>query len=103
MTKWITSDDEVKSQIPVTDKSTKVVKTFEAQTKLPSILRLIWNVDTDSLIELKNNSKNCRNFVSAVFDPLGICLAFTIRMRFLLESIWAAMGQAWDNGTKSCQ
>ena len=30
-TKWITSDDEVKSQIPETDRSTKVVKTFEAE------------------------------------------------------------------------
>ena len=35
-------------------------------------------------------------FVSAVFDPLGICSAFTIRMQFLLKSIWAAMGQAWN-------
>ena len=31
LTKWITSDDEVKSQIPETDRSTKVVKTFEAE------------------------------------------------------------------------
>ena len=31
-----------------------------------------------------------------MFDPLGICLPFSIRMRFLLQSIWAAMEQAWD-------
>ena len=31
-----------------------------------------------------------------MFDPLGICSPFTIRTRFLLQSIWAAMGQAWD-------
>ena len=36
------------------------------------------------------------SFVLAVFDTLGICSPFTIRMRFLLKSIWAAMGQAWD-------
>ena len=32
-----------------------------------------------------------------MFDPLGICSPITIGMRFLLKSIWAAMGQAWDN------
>ena len=50
LTKWITSDDEVKSHIPETDRSTKVVKTFEAEPQSPSILGLNWNVDTDSLI-----------------------------------------------------
>ena len=31
-----------------------------------------------------------------MFDPLGKCSPFTMRMRFLLKCIWAAMGQAWD-------
>ena len=31
LSKWITSDDEVKTQIPEADKSMKVVKTFEAE------------------------------------------------------------------------
>ena len=31
LTKWITSDEEVKSHIPETDRSKKVVKTFEAE------------------------------------------------------------------------
>ena len=49
LTKWITSDDEVKSQIPETDRSTKVVKTFEAESQSSSILGLNWNVDTYNL------------------------------------------------------
>ena len=62
-------------------------------------------MDTDSLIVCRGteqevpaqkNSENCPILVSAVFDPLGICSPFTIRMRFLLKSIWASMGQAWD-------
>ena len=105
LTKWITSDDEVKSQIPETDMSTKVVKTFEAEPQSSSTLELNWNVDTDSLIvcrgieqevPAKITQRIVLSFVSAVFDPLGICSPFTIRMRFLLKSIWAAMGQAWD-------
>ena len=105
LTKWITSDDEVKSQIPETDRSTKVVKTFEAEPRSSSILGLNWNVDTDSLIVCRGTEQEVPakitqrivlSFVSAVFDPLGICSPFTIRMRFLLKSIWAAMGQAWD-------
>ena len=50
LTKWITSDEEVNLQIPQTDRSTKVVKTLEAEPQSSSILGLNWNVDTDSLI-----------------------------------------------------
>ena len=105
LTKWIASDEEVKSHIPETDRSTKVVKTFEAEPQSSSILGLNWNVDTDSLIVCRGTEQEVPakitqrivlSFVSAVFDPLGICSPFTIRMRFLLKSIWAAMGQAWD-------
>ena len=107
LTKWITSDDEVKSQIPETDRSTKVVKTFEAEPQSSSILGLNWNwnVDTDSLIVCRGTEQEVPakitqrivlSFVSAVFDPLGICSPFTIRMRFLLKSNLAAMGQSWD-------
>ena len=105
LTKWIASDDEVKSHIPETDRSTKVVKTFEAEPQSSSILGLNWNVDTDSLIVCRGTEQEVPakitqrivlSFVSAVFDPLGICSPFTIRMRFLLKSIWAEMGQAWD-------
>ncbi|XP_075248317.1 uncharacterized protein LOC142341284 [Convolutriloba macropyga] len=51
LTKWITSDEEVKSQIPETDRSTKVVKTFEAKPQSSSILGLNLNVDTDNVSE----------------------------------------------------
>ena len=104
-TKWITSDEEVKSQIPETDRSTKVVKTFEAEQQSSSLLGLNWNVDTDRLIvcrgteqevPAKKTQRIVLSFVSAVFDSLGICSPYTIRMRFLLKSIWASMGQAWD-------
>ena len=105
LTKWITSDDEVNSQIPETDRSTEAVKTLEAEPQSSAILGLSWNVDTDSLIvcrgaeqevPAKTTKRNVLSLVSAVFDPLGICSPFTIRMRFLLKGIWAAMGQAWD-------
>ena len=111
--KWITSDDEVKSQIPETDRSTKVVKTFDAEPQSSSILGLNWNVIADSLIvcrrieqevTAKLSQRFVLSFVSAVFDPLGICSPFTMRMRFLLKSIWAAMGQAWTkSGQQSTQ
>ena len=105
LTKWITSDDEVKSQIPEADRSMIVVKTFEAEPQSTSNLRLNWNVDRDSLIvcrgteqeiPAKITQRTVLSFVSAVFDPLGICSPFTIRMRFLLKSVWAAVEQAWD-------
>ena len=48
--KWITSDDEVRSQIPETDRSTKIVKTFEAEPQSSALHGLNCNVDTDNLI-----------------------------------------------------
>ena len=96
LTKWITSDEEVKSQILETDRSTKVVKTFEAEPQSSPILGLNWNVDTDILIVCRGTEQEVPakitqrivlSFVSAVFDPLGICSPFTIRMRFLIKSI----------------
>ena len=105
LTKWITSDDEVKSQIPETDRSAKAVKTFEAEPQSSSILGLNWNVNTDTLIVFRGTEQEVPakitqrivlSFVSAVFDLHGICSPFPIRMRFLLKSIWSAMGQAWD-------
>ena len=50
LTKWISSDDEVKTQIPEADRSTKNVKTFEVEPQSSSVLGLNWNVDTDNLI-----------------------------------------------------
>ena len=50
LTKWTTSDEEVKTQITEADRSTKVVETFETEPQSSSILGLNWNVDTDSLI-----------------------------------------------------
>ena len=82
LTKWITSDEEVKSQIPERDRSTKVVKIFEAEPQSSSILGLNWNVDTDSLIVCRGTEQEVPtkitqrivlSFVSAFFDPLGIC------------------------------
>ena len=95
LTKWITSDEEVKSLIPEADRSTKVVKIFETETQSSSILGPNWNVDTDSLIVCRGTDQEAPakitqrivlSFVSAVFDPLGICSPFTIRNRFLLKS-----------------
>ena len=105
LTKWITSDDEVKSQIPETNRSTKAVKTFKAEPQSSSILVLNWNVNTDTLIVFRGTEQEVPAkitqrivlyFVSAVFDLHGICSPVPIRMRFLLKSIWFAMGQAWD-------
>ena len=65
LTKWITSDEEVKSHIPETDRSTKVVKTFEAEPQSSSILEL-WNVDRDSLIVCRGTEQEVPAKMSTV-------------------------------------
>ena len=103
--KRIASDEEFKSQISEADRSTNVVKTVEAKPQSSSTLGMNWNVDTDSLkvcrgteqeVPAKITQRIVLSFVSAVFDPLGIFLPFPIRLRFLLKSIWTAMGEALD-------
>ena len=77
--KRITSDDEVKSQIPQTDRGTKAVKTFEAEPQSSPILGLTCNVDTDSLIVYRGTEQEVTtkitkeivlSFFSAVFAQL---------------------------------
>ena len=105
LTKWINSENEIKSQIPETGKSTKVVKTLETEPQSSSIFQLNWDVNTDFLIVCRGTEQKfpakitqwiILSFVSALLDLLGICSPLSIRMRFLLKSIWAAMGQAWE-------
>ena len=105
LTKWVSNDEKVNDHFPEEDRSTKAVKTFEAEPMSSSILGLNWNVDKDILEVCRGADKPVPNkitqrvvlsAVSAVFDPLGICSPFTIRMRLLLKKIWAAKGQAWD-------
>ena len=82
LTKMITSDEEVKSQIPEADRLTYVVEICKAKPLSSSILGLNCNVDTDSPIvcrgteqeiPAKTTQRSVLYFVSAVFDPLGIC------------------------------
>ena len=106
LTKWVASDEEVKSQIPEADRSTKVVKTSEAEPQSSSILGLNWNVDTDGLIVCRGTEQEVPakitrrivlSFVSAVFDPLGLCSPY--ECGFYSKEF----GQQWDkHGTKSC-
>ena len=106
LTKWITSDDEVKSQIPETDRSTKVVKTFEAEPQSSSMLGLNWNVDTDSLIvcrgteqqvPAKKNSESCPilclSSVRPTWDLFTLHHTNAVSTRKHLGSDGTSMGQ----------
>ncbi|XP_075260006.1 uncharacterized protein LOC142351745 [Convolutriloba macropyga] len=53
-------DKEVNSQIPEADRSTNVLKTFEAEPQSSSILGLSWNVDTDSLIDCRGTEQKIK-------------------------------------------
>ena len=108
--KWIASDDEVKSQIPETDRSAKVVKFFEIEPQPSSNLGLIWNAETNSLIVCRRTEQEVPanitqrivlSLVSAVFDPLGICSPFTIRMRFTPQPNQTSINQL-DRTLRQC-
>ena len=67
-----------------------------------------WNVDNDTLEVCRGADKELPNkitqravlsFVASVFDPLGLVAPFTMRMRVLLKTIWAKIGQQWDDKT----
>ena len=105
LTKWISNCEQNMKSIEQADKLPSSSKTFEAEPTSPSSLGLQWNVDADNVevcrgmqkeIPLKITQRAVLSHVSAVFDPLGIVSAFTIRMRLLLKSIWKENGQSWD-------
>ena len=105
LTKWICNSEKVMKEIPPDDRSVALSKTFEAEPLAPSILRLQWNVESDSLeicrgtgkeVPAKITQRIVLSHVSSVFDPLGLFSPFTVRMRLLLKGVWKKHGQSWD-------
>ena len=89
-------------QTPV---KTKPVITFEAEPQLIPRFAINWNIDTDGLIVCHETEQEARGkstriialiFVSAEFQPPGICSPFIIQLQLLLKSNLAAIGRAWD-------
>ena len=109
LTKWITSDEEVKSLIPETDRSTKVVKTFEAEPQSSPILGLNWNVDTDSLIVCRGTeqevpAKKLRELSYALSQQCSTHWGYVHLWPYECNFFSKAFGQQWDmHWTKSCQ
>ena len=96
LTKRIKKDVEVNSKIPVTEWSTKFVKSFKTEPQSSSIFELNWSVGTDSTIfclgteqgfPAKTTHRTVISFLSGVLDTLGICSSFTIRLWFRFKSI----------------
>ena len=109
LAEWITSDDEVKSQIPETDRWTNVVKAFEAERQSSSILGLNWNVDTDSLIVCRGTeqevpAKITQRIVLSLSQQCSTHLGYLYPSPHESGFYSKASRQKWVNhGTRSCQ
>ena len=105
LTKWITSDVKVKSHIPKTDRSKKVVRTFEAEPQLSSILGYNWKVNTDSLIVCRGTEQEvpakmprrilivCLNIVRPAWDMFTFHDKGAVSTQNHLVSNGTCMGQ----------
>ena len=105
MLKWICNNEGITRSILEKDRSEPKCKTVEAEPKTSSPLGMQWHVDNNTLEVCRGADKEVPNkttkgavisFVASVFDPLELVARFTIRMRFLLTTIWANSGQQWD-------
>ena len=70
------------------------------------VLGLRWDHAADTLnvsrgVKLKGDKpitqRKILSMVSAVFDPLGLVVPFTVQARLLLKEIWRISGQQWDD------
>ena len=71
------------------------------------VLGLKWDHKQDTLkVSRRICSRDCSkpitqrivlSVVSAVFDPIGLIIPYTIKARLLLKEIWRVNGQRWDD------
>ncbi|XP_054710302.1 uncharacterized protein LOC129220001 [Uloborus diversus] len=80
-------------------------ETAELRNDTLKILGLLWNTNSDSLhFDVPDLREDCKinpskrvvlKTVLKIFDPLGILLPFTVRMKSLLQETWQR-GIGWD-------
>ena len=104
--KWICNNEVVTRSFPEKDRLEAKCKTFEAEPNISSLLGMQSNVDNDTLEVCRGTDKEVPNkisqravlsFVASVFEPSGLFVPFTMRMRILLKTIWAKSRQQWDD------
>ena len=70
------------------------------------VLGLKWNHKSDTLVVSRGTTPDTQrtvtqivvlNLVSAVYDPIGLVAAYTVKTRLLLKDIWRLSGQKWDD------
>ena len=70
------------------------------------VLGLKWDHVKDTLLVSRGvdrpldkaiTQRSVLNFVSSVFDPVGLVAPYTVRARLLLKDIWKISGQSWDD------
>lgn len=99
LTKWAINSEELLQEIPVHDRSPKVVDFNKDGLK---ILGLQWYPKTD-VFKFKINAerKTCtkRNVLSAVarlFDPLGFLAPVTLLIKLIIKKLWS-LNLGWDD------
>ncbi len=77
---------------------------FHAELQSLATLRLLWNVDSDTLDVCRGSDCEVReamqrvvwSFVSFILDPQGLISPFKMRMRLPSKSIYMQKTQVWD-------
>ncbi|GFV62472.1 integrase catalytic domain-containing protein [Trichonephila clavipes] len=113
--KWITNDANLMEQWKKENFNVhpvhEIVSLGANGTK---VLGLPWNTnkdylttDTKSLLEFVSLDKNTKRFilqaVGKIFDPLGLILPFTVRMKCLLQDLWKEKFSRLSRSTESSQ
>ena len=81
------------------------VKALAAEDESSHVLGLKWKYQFDTIVVNRGTSPsgNCTltqrfvlSLVSALYDPIGLVVPYTVKARLLLQDIWRLGGQQWD-------
>ena len=100
--KWVASDSKLYD----------IVSSKQPELKLKKVLGLIWNLEQDMIsvdisapIDYYKSITNLTKrvvlqFVSRIYDPLGLLAPYTINFKFLIQDLWKEK-LSWDEDLSS--
>ena len=103
LTKWISNEKEVITQIPELERAPSV-KVVDGNVLMPveRVLGVIWDTNSDCFVYevVKRNIADTRrkmlSLIASLFDPIGFLAPFLVRAKILLQQVWQC-GIGWDD------
>ena len=109
LTKFVSKADEITSAMNPEESETSsspIKEICNGAEQSSHVLGLKWDHVKDTLFVSRGvdrpldkaiTQRTVLNFVSSVYDPVGLVAPYIVRARLLLKDIWKISGQSWDD------